>query len=123
MCARKMVRLAIVLQEELLEMSQRVLLSEQSPDTLFVVCVAVVELLGFQLCKFADEGFVDYEVLITVGTWRFILLRSDSRLQEFCHFEIRVAKQCRDTDDWSYHLCIEGAAAIADKNVGLFAVA
>ena len=47
---------------------------------------------------------------------------ADSLLQKLRHHEIRIAEQGRNAHHWSQHLGEERAAAVAQKQVGLFPV-
>ena len=53
----------IVLQKQWLEVRQRVLFTEESPDTYLIIYITAVELVGFHLLELADKLFVDSEVL------------------------------------------------------------
>ena len=121
MTAREVETMGVVLQEERLEMRQRVLFSEESPHAFLTLSIAAIKLMRFHLRKFRNQLFVDDEVLFAILAGRLVLMRPNSRFQEFRHPEVGISQQCRDARDGSHHLCIECPATVAHQHIGLFA--
>ena len=115
-------RLVVVLQEERFEVCQCVLLAEQAPYSVFVVRIAVVELYGFYFGKLLNQSLIDGEILLSVLSWRFVLMLTNALLQELRHLEVRIPQQGRDTHDGCQHLGIERTTAVAHQKVWLLTV-
>lgn len=122
MTAREMEGLIVMLQEERGEVSQGVLLTKKSPHTILIIWVAMVKLHGFQLRELLNQRLVNHQLLITVPSWCLVFMLADALLQKLCHHEIRIAEQGRNAHHRSQHLGKERAAAVAQKQVGLFPV-
>ena len=50
-------------------MCQGVCFAKETPYLIFIICVAAVKLMRFQLLKLMDKLFVDGEFLNAVGSW------------------------------------------------------
>ena len=103
-------------------MCQRVLFTEQSPNSVFEVGIAVAELNSLHFCKLFNQGLINDKVLIAVPSRRFVLMFTNTLFQKLRHLEVRITEQSRNTHDGSHHLSIEGTAAIANQDVRLFTV-
>lgn len=68
MGTRKMPGVGIVFQEEGLVVGQMIVLSKDSPDTFAVCGLVVVPLMELYFGKFINQGLVDDEMLVAVGT-------------------------------------------------------
>ena len=64
-----MERAVVVVQEERFKMRQRVLLTEQPPDAVFVIRATIVKLDGLHVGKLGYQLFVDDEVLLAILSW------------------------------------------------------
>ena len=91
------------------------MLTKQSPNAVFIVWIAVIELCGFQLGKLIYQGFVNNKVLIPVLARRLVLMLANALFKELRHPEMRVAKQCRYAYNGCQHLRIERATTIANQ--------
>ena len=122
MAAGDVERTVVVLQEEWLKVSQRVLFAEQAPDAVLKVRSAVSKLSGLHFGELLNQGFIDDKVLVAVFSWRLVLMFADALLQELRHPEVWIAQQGRNAHDRSYHLSIERSAAVAYQEVWLLTV-
>ena len=59
----------IMLQEQRLEMCQRVFLTEDAPYANLIIYITAVKLMRFHLLELADQLFVNGEVLLPVSSW------------------------------------------------------
>jgi len=82
----------------------------------------MVELHGFQFRKLPNQRLVNHKPLIAVPSRCLVFMLADSFLQKLRHHEIRIAEQGRNAHHRSQHLGEERAAAVAQKQVGLFPV-
>ena len=69
MATGEMERVGIMLQEQWLEMCQRIFFTEDAPYANLIIYITAVELMGFHLLELVDQLFVDGEVLLAVCPW------------------------------------------------------
>ena len=90
--AREMKGVAVVLHKKRREVSQCVLLTKKSPNTILVIWVAVGKLYGFQLSKLRNQRLVNHQSLIAVSSWRLVFMLADALFQKLRHLEMWVAE-------------------------------
>ena len=66
MTTGEMERLVVVFQEYWFKVCQRIIFSEQSPDSVFEVGITVVELNSLHFGKLFNQGFINDKVLFAV---------------------------------------------------------
>ena len=62
------------------------------------------------------------QVLLTVLSWRLVLMLADALLQKLRHPEVRITQQGRNAHDGRHHLSIESPATVANQKVRLFTI-
>ena len=90
----------VVLAKQGLEMGQSVVFTKHTRHIVFKLGIIGVELVRLQFGKFINQLLGDNEMLITVTTWRFVLLVTKAWLQELCHLEMGITQQRWQTDYW-----------------------
>ena len=65
----KVISMGVVLQEQRFEVSQMVILSEESPNTVGHFWPAIVPLMGLNIGKLIYQRLVYHEMLLSVRSW------------------------------------------------------
>ncbi len=103
-------------------MCQCVFFSEQSPNSVFEVGIAVVELNSLQFCKLFNQGLINDKVLLAILSRGLVLMLTNTLFQKLCHLEVRITEQSRNTHNRSHHLSIKGTTTITNQKVWLLTV-
>ena len=69
MATWEMKSVVIMLQEQWLEVCQRVFLTEESPNTYLIIYITAVELMLLHFLELLNQLLVDGEVLLAVCPW------------------------------------------------------
>ena len=120
--AGEMVCLVVMLHEQRLVMRQCVLFPEQPPDLVLVVRAAAIELVTLQFRELVYQPVVDDKLHLPVLSRRFVPVAPDTLLEEFGHFKVRIAQQCRNAHDGSKHLRQERTATVPYQQIGTIPV-
>lgn len=63
-----------------------------SPYIFLVSDLTIVPLMLLKFCEFINQCLVNDKLLVSVSSWRFVFMRTNTFYQETCHFEMRISE-------------------------------
>ena len=67
--------------------------SHQISPIYFLGCyLTIVPLMLLKFCEFINQCLVNDKLLVSVSSWRFVFMRTNTFHQEACHFEIGISE-------------------------------